>query len=164
MVLRVQWWRTPVRRRRVHGLLLNHGPGCRVTGGVRWLYGQSGHRWPRGQWIDRTAGTGTRNGAASGGRLVRVELQPESCGQRWRGHMTTVVLGTADGRRADPATPGIRRLVHRPCGVLTHWRRDGCSQPVPGMINARLSTGAAERVDVLQPAVTTFHPPILCPW
>lgn len=50
--------------------------------------------------------------------------------------MATVVLGTADGRRADPATPGIRRLVHRPGGVLTHWRRDGCGQPVPGMINA----------------------------
>jgi len=52
-----------------------------------------------------------------------------------------VVLGTADGRRTDPATPGIRRLVHRPGGVLTHWRRDGCGQPVPGMFNARPSTG-----------------------
>lgn len=55
--------------------------------------------------------------------------------------MAAVVLGTADGRRADPATPGIRRLVHRPGGVLAHWRRDGCGQPGPGTINARPSAG-----------------------
>lgn len=47
-----------------------------------------------------------------------------------------VVLGTADGRRADPAATGIRRLVHRPGGVLAHWRRDGCGQPGQGTINA----------------------------
>lgn len=32
--------------------------------------------------------------------------------------------------------------MHRPGGVLAHWRRDGCGQPGPGTINAaRPSTG-----------------------
>lgn len=71
--------------------------------------------------------------------------------------MATVVLRTADGRRADPATPGIRRLMHRPGGVLTHWRRDGCGQPVPGMINARWPyAGQRVLVMVLQTAATSY--------
>lgn len=137
MVLRVQRRRAPVRGRRVHGLLLAGGHG-RVAGGVGRLHRQSSHRWPGGQRVDgRTAATGRAYDAAAGGgggRLVRVELQPERGGQRRRGHVATtaVVLRTADGRRADPATTGIRRLVHRPGGVLAHWRRDGCGQPGPG--------------------------------
>lgn len=176
MVLRVQRWRAAVRRSRVHGLLLllatGHG---RVAGGVGRLDGQSGHRWPGGERVDGAAtaaadDTSAAGGGGGGGRLVRVELQPERGGQRRRGHVATVVLGTADGRRADPATPGIRRLVHRPGGVLTHWRRDGCGQPVPGMINARRPY-AGQRVlvlVVLQPAATSSfwpRPPttmILC--
>lgn len=159
VVLRVQRRRAPVSGRRVHGLLL--GGRGRVAGGVGRLDGQSGHRWPSGQRVDRSA---TASGAAGGGRLVRVELQAERGGQRRRGHVATVVLGTADGRRADPATPGIRRLMHRPGGVLTHWRRDGCGQPVPGIINAR-PRSAGWRVVVLQPAATSFRPwppTILC--
>lgn len=148
MVLRVQRRRAPVGRRRVHGLLL--GGHDRVSGGVGRLDGQSGHRWPGGQRIHGSSATST---AAGGGRLVRVELQAERGGQRRRGHVATVVLRTADGRRADPATPGIRRLVHRPGGVLTHWRRDGCGQPVPGMINAR-PRSAGQRV--------VARPTILC--
>jgi len=147
MVLRVQRRRAAVRGSRVHRLLLLDGGHGRVAGGVGRLDGQSGDRRPRGQRVDRSA-AGTAAAAASAdrgrGRLVRVELQPERGGQRRRGHVTAtaaVVLRTADGRRADPATPGIRRLVHRPGGVLTHWRRDGCGQPVPGTIDARPSAG-----------------------
>jgi len=73
--------------------------------------------------------------------------------------VAAVVLWTADARRTDPTTPGIRRLVHRPGGVLTHWRRDGCGQPVPGMINARPS--AVRRLAVMQSAATLFRPPRL---
>jgi len=76
----------------------------------------------------------------------------------------TVVLRTADGRRADPATPGIRRLMHRPGGVLAHWRRDGCGQPVPGTINARRPYAgqrvlAVMMVVLLQPAPTSSYCP-----
>lgn len=159
MILRVQRRRAPVRGRRVHGLLLllllaGGGGGHGRVGRLDW---KSGHRRPGGQWIDRTAGAACTTGAAAAaatadrgrgrGRLVRVELQAERGGQRRRGHVTAaaVVLRTADGRRADPATPGIRRLVHRPGGVLTHWRRDGCGQPVPGTINARPSAGLQQQ-------------------
>lgn len=156
MVLRVQRRRAPVGGRRVHGLLLT-GRGRRVAGGVRRLAGQTGHGRPGGQRVDRAATSGSGAGGG-GGRLVRVELQTERGGQRRRGHVAAVVLWTADGRRADPATPGIRRLVHRPGGVLTHWRRDGCGQPVPGMIDARPSAG--RRVAEMQPAATSTT--ILC--
>lgn len=56
MVLRVQRRRAAVRRRRVHRLLLAGGRG-RVAGGVGRLHRQSGHRWPRGQRIDRRTAT-----------------------------------------------------------------------------------------------------------
>jgi len=160
MILRVQRRRAPVSWGRVHRLLLA-GRGWRVAGGVGRLDGQTGHGRPGGQRIDCAAATaaGGSGTGGGGGRLVRVELQAERGGQRRRGHVAAVVLWTADGRRANPATPGIRRLVHRPCGVLTHWRRDGCGQPVPGMINARPSAG--RRVAVMQPAATSFGPPRL---
>lgn len=160
MVLRVQRRRTPVSGRRVHRLLLS-GRGRRVSGGVGRLDGQAGHGRPGGQRVHRAASTGCSGAGGGGGRLVRVELQTERGGQRRRGHVAAaVVLWTADGCRADPATPGIRRLVHRPGGVLTHWRRDGCGQPVPGMINARPSDGR-RRLAVMQPVETWNRPPRL---
>jgi len=157
MVLRVQRRRAPVGGRRVHWLLLA-GRG-RVARGVGRLDGQTGHGWPGGQRVHSATTAGCSGAGGGGGRLVRVELQAKRGSQRRRGHVAAVVLWTADGRRADPATPSIRRLVHRPGGVLTHWRRDGCGQPVQGMINARPSAG--RRLAVMQPAATSFRPPQL---
>lgn len=72
MVLRVQRRRAPVGGRRVHRLLLG-GRDRGVAGGVRRLDGQSGHRRPSGQRVDRAAAAAAA-ADGGGGRLVRVEL------------------------------------------------------------------------------------------